>query len=67
MNRNLRCCVLVAAAMVTMGCDREVEETVFDDQVQALEKARAVEQQIEDRAGKIADQLRDEDKSDPPE
>lgn len=55
----LSACAIAALALA--GCDVEresppdVEETVFDEQVQALDKARAVEGLNEERLQKLRD------------
>ena len=53
-----RYCLLVTVAIMLVGCSgpdqdevvNPVEETVFDDQVQTMDRARAVEDQLKDSA-----------------
>ena len=60
--------VLAAMAVLLTGCNQPPpDETVFDEQLDALERARNVEKELNDRAAGIGDQLDDAgDEEDPP-
>lgn len=61
-------CALAMLIFALAGCSPEPpEETVFDAQLETLERARQVEGQIQDHADKIDQQLRDSVDSDPPQ
>ena len=64
-----RLCALLAIACFAAGCGSgEVEETVWDDQIETMDKAREVEQKLMDRAGRLSDELETDDKQkDPPD
>ena len=55
-------------AVLLTGCNQPPpDETVFDDQLDTLERARNVEEQLNDRAARIEDRLDDAgDEEDPP-
>ena len=49
----IRNCLLILALVALAGCsgsDETADEGVFDDQVETLERARDVEQQLKDAA-----------------
>jgi len=49
------------------GCSPEpVEETVWDDQIKTLDKARDVEETLMNRADQLAKDLEDKDEENPP-
>ncbi len=58
-------CVLLMPGLG--GCDREVEETVFDDQVETLDRARAVEDQLNERAEALGERLDNIEEDEEPE
>ncbi|MBT8144661.1 MAG: hypothetical protein KJO55_08165 [Gammaproteobacteria bacterium] len=62
MNRYL----LIATVLALAACDRPPpEETVFDEKLETMERARAVEGQLQQRADEIDEKLKE--REDPPQ
>ena len=69
MSSAIRFLILTALVASVSACaEKKVEETVWDDQVKALEKAREVEQELMQRAGQLSEDLdpNKKDDKDPP-
>ena len=64
-----RLLVLTAVISFGTGCEpKEVEETVWDDQVKAMDKARDVEEKLMNRAEQLGREIdKETDEEDPPQ
>lgn len=68
MNYLSRFSIALAVACVIAGCEpKEVDETVWDDQIKTMDKAREVEDKLMDRADQVGRTIGQDDEEDPPE
>ncbi|MDH3646266.1 MAG: hypothetical protein OER80_05795 [Gammaproteobacteria bacterium] len=60
--------LVIAGLLISIGaCSKEpVEETVWDDQIKALDKARDVEEKLMQRVDDLAEELENKDEEEPP-
>ena len=60
--------IVLAVACAIAGCEpKEVDETVWDDQIKTMDKAREVEDKLMDRADQLRRDVGQDDEEDPPQ